>query len=124
MLDFLMDMGNYEDRKVDRSYFDWGYISTCRVSDGSKPFEAAVCSDQYARATDLDNTSEMTIVEAYDDHDTAQEGHDRWVKTMTESPPEGLTDCCNAGIAEFGEALGMDWSEVRIPAPTEQSTGN
>ena len=121
MFEFLMDIGNYEDRRVDRSDFEWGYISTCRVSDGKQPYETAVCSNQYARATDLDDTSEMTIVEAYNDYDAAQEGHDRWVKTMTENPPEGLTDCCNAGIAEFGAVLGCDWSEVRVPALTGQN---
>ncbi len=120
MFDFLMDVGNYEDRKIDRSDFDWGYVSTARVSDGSQPFETAVCSDQYARANDLDDTSEMTIVEAYDDADDAQIGHDQWVKTMTENPPEGLTDCHNAGIAKFGAGLGCDWNEVRVSALTRQ----
>ncbi len=113
-------MGNYEDRCVDRSDFDWGYISTARVSDGSHPYETAVCSNEYVRVSDPDDATQMTIVEAYDDAAAAQEGHDRWVKTMTECPPDGLTDCCNAGVAEIGTALGCDFNEVRISNPALQ----
>lgn len=114
MFEFLEMMDNYEDRLVDRSEFDWGFVSTCRVSDGAKPFETAVSSSDYAKVDDLDNTDAMIIVEAYDDADAAQEGHDQWVKTMTESPPDGLMDCCNAGVAELGFALGCDFSEIRV----------
>ena len=38
MFEFLLDAKNYKDRKVDRSGFDWGYISTAYVSDGKQPF--------------------------------------------------------------------------------------
>lgn len=114
MFEFLLDMDNYEDRAVDRSEFDWGYISTARVSDGSQPFETAVCSSEYVKAADLEDTNGMTIVEAYDKESDAQSGHDRWVKTMTESPPDSLVDCCNAGIAELGAAFGCDFNEVRV----------
>ena len=114
MVEFLMDAGNYEDRKVEQTEFDWGYISTARVSDGEQPFETAVCSDEYAEADDPDATDGMTIVEAYDSHEAAQKGHSRWVKTMTESPPDELVDCCNAGIADFGDSLGMEFKEVRV----------
>ena len=114
MFDFLFDMNNYEDRMVDRSEFDWGYISTARVSDGRQPFETSVCSDQYAKATDIEDTSGMTIVEAYSSKEAAQKGHDKWVEIMTTSPPDELQDCCNAGIAEFGEALGAEFKEIRV----------
>ena len=114
MFEFMLDAGNYEDRMVDRSEYEWGFISTARCSDGSHPYETAVSSSEYAKVSDPDETDGMTIVEAYDSPEAAQEGHDRWVKTMTKHPPEGLTDCCNAGIAEFGTALGMEFAEVRV----------
>ena len=114
MFDLSGMMGNYEDRTVERSEYEWGFISTCRVTDGTQPYETAVCSSEYAKAEDAQDTDGMTIVEAYDSPEAAQEGHDRWVKTMTEDPPQGLADCCNAGIAALGTALGIKFAEVRV----------
>ena len=111
---FIADTGNYDERMVDRTKFDWGYISTARVSDGKQPLETAVCSNEYAKAEDLKVTSEMVVVEAYDDQEAAQEGHDRWVKIMTENLPKELIDCNNSAICQLGEAFGIEWKEVRI----------
>lgn len=115
MFEFIMDIGNYENRLVDRSEFGWGFVSTCRVSDGSQPFETAIKSSEYARADNPEDTDKMVIVEAYGDADAAQEGHNRWVNTMTKSAPDGLTDCCNAGIAKFLSECGADFTEIRVP---------
>lgn len=97
MFDFLLDVGNYEDRKVDRSEFEWGFISTARVSDGSQPFETAVQHPDY-------NDGSMVIVEAYATKALAQEGHKKWVEIMTAKKlPGSLTDCANSMIAQaFG----------------------
>ena len=114
MFDLSGMMGNYEDRIVDRSEYEWGFISTCRVTDGSQPYETAVSSNEYAKVEDTENTDGMIIVEGYASPEAAQEGHDRWIKTMTESPPAELVDCCNAGIADLGTTFGCEFKEVRV----------
>ncbi len=114
MFDFLGMRGNYDTRKVAR--FDEGelLVSTARVTDGSKPFETAVEHPDY-------NEGKMVIVEAYDDKDSAQSGHDRWVQTMTTTPlPQMLTDCCNSEIGEFARAMDCDREFPRVTAQDEQ----
>ena len=118
MLNFLDMMGNYDDRSVAHSDYEWGFISTCRVTDGRQPYETAVCSSEYANVGDAKDTGGMTIVEAYDNPKAAQEGHDRWVKTMIEDPPNGLTDCCNAALTALGATLGMTFAEIRVSSIT------
>ena len=75
MFEFLMDMGNYEDRKIARTeYSDDFFISTCRVSDGSHPFETAVCHPEY-------NYGKHVIVEFYDSEEDAEQGTDSAVSS-------------------------------------------
>ena len=97
MFEFLKDVDNYESRCVERSEFDWGYISTAKVNDGRKPYETAIKHTRY-------HDNKITIVEAYDTVEEAKAGHERWVSTMTaDQLPESLTDCENACIAHtFG----------------------
>lgn len=106
MFDFFYDTGNYDDRKVDRSEFDWGFVSTARVSDGSKPYETGIMNLLY-------HTSVITV-EAYDTKEDAIEGHKKWVKIMNENPPDTLTDCCNADISSLGKSLGCDFTYKRM----------
>jgi hypothetical protein len=113
MFEFLQDMGNYSSRKVGRDDFEWGFISTAVVSDGDQPYETAVCSDLYQ--DDDGNTEEMIIVEAYNDHDSAKEGHAKWVAAMTgENPPAVLVDCLNSGICQLIGAMHKAPQQKRI----------
>lgn len=99
MLNFLSDFGNYQDRKVGRDNYEWGFISTARVSNGRKPYETAVQHVEY-------NDGGMVIVECYDSKDEAALGHARWITTMTaEQLPETLVDCANAEIAQLCAAM-------------------
>lgn len=93
-------MGNYDSRKVGRDDYDWGFISTCRVTDGRKPYETAVEHAEY-------NGGSMVIVECYDSKEEAEKGHAKWVKTMTaKNLPAALRDCANAEVGQLCEALG------------------
>jgi len=114
MFEFILGMDNYEDRVVNRSEFNWGFISTCSVPDGSQPYETAVCSSEYVKVDDPDDADGMIIVEAYSNNNEAQKGHNKWIKIMTENPPDGLSDCYNAGIAKLGSMVGIEFAEVRV----------
>lgn len=95
-------MGNYENRKVGRDDFPWGFISTCSVTDGAHPYETAVEHTAY-------NDGKLVIVEAYDSKDDAELGHAKWVATMTAKKlPASLTDCANAEVSQMIVALGGD----------------
>ncbi len=113
MFDFMMDAGNYSSRVVGRDDFDWGFVSTARVSDGYQPYETAIKHKEYIRNRDK-QTGLMCIVEAYDTPEEAKEGHKKWLKKMTSVKlPKKLTDCANAEIAQMADMLG-DKTEVFI----------
>ncbi len=98
-----MDMfGNYEDRKVDRfEESDDLVIDTCLVTDGDLSYETAVSHKNY-------NDREWIIVEAYSDKESAQKGHDKWVKIMTaDKLPKVLEDCLNSSISKCVQKLGV-----------------
>ena len=102
MFDFMLDIGNYDSRKVGRYDSDDLAVSTCSVSDGQKPFETAVRHLEY-------NDGKWVIVEMYDDEAHAQIGHDNWVKTMTSGNlPDYLRNCGNARIAQLIDAVGEE----------------
>lgn len=102
MFGFLNDYGNYEARKVGRDNFDWGFVSSCRVSDGAKPYETAVKHSRY-------RSDGMVIVEAYETKEEALAGHKKWVKKMTgKKLPAKLVDCNNSELGQLIEALGGD----------------
>jgi len=113
MFEFLLDAGNYEDRKIDKTEFNWGYISTCRVSDGRQPYETAICSNEYAKSDELTNTSGMIIIESYDSIKNAKSGHVKWCKIMRNDPPQELVDCCNAGLGQLIEMVDSAPKEIR-----------
>lgn len=108
MFDFFRDAGNYDQRRVGRDDFDWGFVSTARVSDGVKPYETAIQSEEYAPPADPTKTDAMVIVESYDTADEARAGHAKWRALMIDAPPAELVDCGNglggmAGIIEYRE---------------------
>lgn len=106
MFDFLL-MGNYEDRKVGRLDADWGFISTAYVNDADQPFETAVEHRDF-------NNGKMVIVETYDTRANAEQGHARWVATMTASElPERLVDRGTSGVSQLVDAFSGD-NEWRI----------
>jgi len=93
------NMGNYEERKVARWPEDDWIVDTCRVTDSDKPFETAVKHTNY-------NFGKMIIVEEYDDEESAQKGHDKWVKTMSaDELPERLFDISTCSASKFCSAI-------------------
>lgn len=107
MFSFLNDVGNYADRRVARDDFDWGFISTARVSDGRKPYETAVEHPEY-------NDGKMVIVDCYDTKADAAAGHAKWKKRMTAKRlPASLTDVANAEVAQMLESI--DGGKMTFP---------
>ncbi len=101
MFEFFDMANNYEQRKVDRYQKDDLLVSTAMVNDSDKPFETAVQHPAY-------NDNEIIIVQTYDSKEEAQEGHNLWVKLMTnKNMPEILTDVSTAKIMKFREMLGQ-----------------
>ena len=94
MFDFIGMIGNYDERKIDNYDKDELYVDTCMVTDGVQPYETAVSTPQY-------NSGELVIVEAYDTEEQAQAGHNKWVETMLNNPPQKLVDCKNAFISQI-----------------------
>jgi hypothetical protein len=104
LFDFLNDLDNYDDRKVDRFESDEGnlLIDTCKVSDGKQDYETGIAHDDY-------NDGKFIIVEAYDSAKDAQVGHNKWVKIMTKGElPDELIDCGNSEISELCGAFGYE----------------
>ena len=93
-------MGNYEERKVARWPDDkdkW-IVDTVAVNDSAQPYETAIQHPGY-------NDGKIIVVEMYDTKKLAQEGHDRWIETMSaDKLPERLVDvstCFIASLASF-----------------------
>ena len=95
MFDFLLDMGNHDQRKIDNYSANGCVVDTCMVSDGNQPFETGVSHPDYG-------SGKWIIVESYGSPEDAQSGHNQWVSKMTNEPlPEQLIDCKNAEISTF-----------------------
>ncbi len=110
MFDFIWDIGNYSQRVVGRYDSDDGdkMVSTARVNDGRKPYETAFQHPEY-------NDGNMVIVEAYDTKEQAAEGHDKWLKVMTEGPlPDVLVDCQNSEVSSLLNSADMRFAR-RLP---------
>jgi hypothetical protein len=93
-LDFLSMAYNHDERMVDRYESDDLVIDTCFVTDGAHDYETAIRSPLY-------NNNKWVIVEAYDTKDEAQKGHDNWVDTMTNNPPDKLVECLNSEVSQW-----------------------
>lgn len=70
ILDFIWDIGNYEDRKVNNEEIDGITISTAWTSD--EGYETALC----------DATDKFYPVERYLTKSGAEEGHKKWCKKI------------------------------------------
>lgn len=102
MFNFTDMLNNYEDRKVDMFEKDDLCIDTCLVTDGDLNYETAIAHKNY-------NGGELIIVEAYPDEESAQEGHNKWVKIMTaDKLPEVLKDCLNSTISKLNKEIGNE----------------
>lgn len=98
-----VDVAPYGERKVMLHKFEWGFVSTAAVPDGRKPFETAIQSRDYKTVVGLSST---IIVDSYATKKAAEEGHARWVETMTKNPPQELADCLNGWSVETEKTLG------------------
>ena len=106
MFEFLQDLGNHKERKIDSYEVGDVFVDTCAVSDSSQPYETAVAHPNY-------NEGKIIIVQMYDTKKQAQKGHDKWVKKMTAKElPKAIKDVSTSGIVKFGHALGIDLNEV------------
>lgn len=101
-------LGNYEERKVARYEKDGLMVSTAFVTDSRQPYETAICHPRY-------NDGEHIIVELYNDKESAQEGHDKWVNKMTSKKlPETLRDASSAEIAKVTDVVeGKGWRKYK-----------
>ena len=105
MFDFfgIGNIGTYNERALDRwpEGENW-VVDTCRVTDSDKPFETAIKHADY-------NDGKMIIVEEYEDKESAQNGHDKWVKIMSaDELPEQLIDVSTCDIAKFCGSMSGD----------------
>lgn len=90
MFEWLNDIGNYGDRKIDRTEVPGFIVSTCLTSD--EGYETAICDASGAHP-----------VERYASGNAAANGHKRWVKKMTHNPPKTITKLGAWGIIEDEE---------------------
>ncbi len=97
--DFMVDMGNHEERKIETYDENDLFVDTCRVSDSSKPYETAVAHPAY-------NNGKIVIVELYDTPEEAKQGHKQWVDKMLNSPPQQLVDVSTSASAILVRANG------------------
>lgn len=91
LFDYMSMANTYEQRKVDNTTANEVEIDTCSVTDSTQPFETAICSKHY-------NSGNWIVVEQYDTKKDAQLGHDKWVKTFTESLPKSVEDVSTCEI--------------------------
>lgn len=103
MFDFIGMADTYEERAIDRHKKDGLLVDTCAITDSDQPYETAVAHPLY-------NDGKIVIVEMYDDIESAQTGHDKWVKTMTEGElPVELCDVSSCGVAGMCDLSDGNW---------------
>ena len=102
LFDFIEMFDNYEGRKVDRYENKDLVIDTCSVSDSDNPYETGIKHPLY-------NDNEWVIVETYKNREKAQEGHNKWVKIMTDKilPPH-LWDMGSAEVTKLLDTFAED----------------
>jgi hypothetical protein len=114
---FLLDVGNYETRKIARDEFSWGFISTAKVFDSRAFAETAVKHPDY-------NGGKLIVVANYDSSTSAKLGHAAWVKRMTDKElPKKLVDVSQAGVAEFMDAV-SDTKQHRVFKREKREAGS
>lgn len=116
----MMEMlGNYEDRKVARYEKSDLLVSTAQVTDSDYPFETAVGHPNY-------NKGKLVIVEHYESRVAAEQGHKRWIKTMTQKRlPKSLKDVSTSEIAKLVFPLIGEKERVRkqVTSPPARGKG-
>jgi hypothetical protein len=106
LFDFMSMALNYEQRKIARDEFDFGFVSTCSVTDSDHLYETGVKHKNYSNS--------VIVVEGYDDEDAAKLGHEKWVKLMTSKDlPDSLTDVGTSEMAYLSNALDGNPAIVR-----------
>lgn len=106
LFDFLQDLGNHEERKVDTYEVGDVFVDTCAVSDSEQPYETAIAHPRY-------NNGTMIIVQTYNTKEQAQKGHNKWVKKMTAKDlPKAIKDVSTAGVIKFAAVFGVDLNEI------------
>ena len=89
-----------------------GYtVLTCEVDDAPSPFETSVQHPEY-------NDEHWIAVETYNRREDAEVGHDKWVRTMKESPPDQLVEVGESPIPKMLDEYykGRSWrTMVRVP---------
>jgi hypothetical protein len=86
-------------------------VVTCEVDDAPDPYETSVRHPEY-------NDERWVIVEVYRLQDDAVAGHEKWVRIITESPPDQLVDVGESLIAKLLDSYhgGRGWrTMVRVP---------
>lgn len=100
LFDFLM-AAPYEQRKVAKYEKDGLIVDTAAMNDTEHLYETAVKHPDY-------NNDKWVIVKEYDSKEEAQTGHDKWVKIMTENPPEKLIDVSTTDLRKLVNSLDSD----------------
>lgn len=100
MFKFILDIDDYEDRKVARSVVGGYIVSTALTSD--EGYETAICAADGAHP-----------VERYANRQSAEIGHSVWIKRM-ESPP--------VKILALGGLYGMVKNKTIILKPVDAET--
>lgn len=106
MFDFLKYKDNYDQKKIARDEWDFGYLSTVRVSDGRKPIETALSHPLY-------NDGNLIIVDCYDTEEEALVGHNAWKeKIVNNNIPDAIVDCCNSELSRVSSEMFEDYNTV------------
>ena len=69
-------------------------IVTCTVDDAPKPYETGIRHPEY-------NDHQWIIVEVYKAQPQAEQGHWKWVNTMTKTKPEALHEVGESVLARM-----------------------
>jgi hypothetical protein len=84
-------------------------IHTCAVLEGEKPYETAIFHREYL-------AEKWIVLEAYDNQEQAQAGHEKWIALMnSKNPPQVLKDCCNSFYAKALRDSGVSMKFAKTP---------
>lgn len=106
MFDYFDMKDNHDEREVAHFNGKDLVVDTCLVTDSTKPYETAISHPAY-------NQGRWVVVELYETKEEAQQGHDKWVATMTGKLPLVLKDASTSGSAKLVDAFNKDtkWRE-------------
>ena len=100
MFSFFSMANNYDSRKVARDEFHINgvevTVSTAEVTDSNEPYETCILFEAGSK-----------VVEMYDDRDSAEEGHDRWVSFIKKNQITSLDNFQDQGTNVFSTLIRM-----------------